>query len=83
MKRRKVIKAGLGAALAGTFLATKNAHAAPQAAVVASLQLGENGPIYEAKPARVLALRDAVSLEAWIRADAMPHFTTARCRPHK
>ncbi len=48
---------------------TAEAEAAPDAD---GLKLGDAGPIYQAGPAKALDLTDAVTLEAWVKADPMP-----------
>ena len=37
------------------------------------VRLGEKGPMYQLKSSRVLNLTDEVTLEAWVKAEKMPH----------
>ena len=78
MKRRDILKAGLGAAVGFPLLGRESAQAAaPTSADVLAtgptggtgatgegLRLGDDGPIYQARLAGALRLRDAVTLEA-------------------
>ena len=68
MKRRQFLQAGLAALAAGSLLRTGRADApAPE-----GLALSENGPVYQAAASPTLNLTDAVTLEAWVKADPMP-----------
>ena len=69
MRRRDFLKAGLGAAVAGALTWERKAEADPSAPEW--LRLNAQGPVYQAaSPA--LNLTDAVTLEAWVKADPMP-----------
>ena len=74
MKRRQFLQAGLAALAAASLLRQGRADTpAPE-----GLALSENGPIYQtgqtgqAPSERILDLADAVTLEAWVKADPMP-----------
>ena len=68
--RRELLKATFGAVVAGYLvLGRRGARAgAPEGL---GLLLGEQGPLYQAGPGPTLDLTDAVSLEAWVKADPM------------
>lgn len=71
MKRRQFLQAGLAALAAASLLREGRADTA----LSEGLALGENGPVYQAGQAAsgpALDLTDAVTLEAWIKADPMP-----------
>ena len=72
MKRRQFLQAGVGAVVAGSFLLAREAARADVPAED-GLRLGEGGPTYQAKPGPALDLSDAVTLEAWVKADPMPN----------
>jgi len=67
MRRRQFLQAGL-AALAAESLLRRDRADAP---LSEGLALSENGPIYQAVES-ALDLANAVTLEAWVKADAMP-----------
>ncbi|MDQ2799227.1 MAG: glycoside hydrolase N-terminal domain-containing protein, partial [Armatimonadota bacterium] len=67
MKRRQFLKAGLGVVVAASLLRERQADAQTPD----GMALSENGPIYQAGSTRALDLTDAVTLEAWVKADAM------------
>ena len=74
MRRRDFLKAGLGAAVAGSLAfgpKTDAVDAAPPADTE-GLRLSAQGPIYEVPSNPALNLTDAVTLEAWVKADPMP-----------
>lgn len=74
MKRRQFLQAGL-AALAGASLLREGRADTP---APEGLALSENGPIYQTRQTgqaaseRAPDLADAVTLEAWVKADPMP-----------
>jgi alpha-L-fucosidase 2 len=68
MKRRQFLQAGLAVLTAASLGREGRADTpAPE-----GLALSENGPIYQAASERALDLADAVTLEAWVKADPMP-----------
>ena len=68
MKRRQFLQAGLAALAAASLQRSSRADTpAP-----GGLALSENGPIYQAAGERALDRADAVTLEAWVKADLMP-----------
>ena len=67
MKRRKFLQAGLAALAAASLL--REGHA--ETPTSNGLALSENGLIYQAISERALDLTDAVTLEAWVKADPM------------
>ena len=69
MRRREFLKAGLGAAVAGSLALGALAEAAP---TPDGLRLGGHGPLYQAGPNPALDLTDEVTLEVWVKADPMP-----------
>lgn len=71
MKRREFLQAGVGAVVAGSLLlGGENAKA--DAPPNDGLLLGEHGPIYQVASTPALSLTNAVTLEAWVKADPMP-----------
>ena len=75
MKRREFLQAGLGAVVAGSLVlgqGTDQSARADTAPDADGLKLSDAGPIYQAGPDRALDLTDAVTLEAWVKADPMP-----------
>ena len=70
MQRRDFLKAGLGAVVAGSLAMESRAGADPPAAD--GLLLSDKGPVYQVASQPALNLTDAVTLEAWVKADAMP-----------
>ena len=68
MKRRQFLQSGLAALAAASLLRTGGADTpTPE-----GLALAENGPTYQAIGEHALDLTDAATLEAWVKADAMP-----------
>ena len=78
MKRRDFLKAGVAATVAGALTletgraARADAPPSPKPTTPEGLALGEQGPIYQARANPALDLTDAVTLEAWVKADPMP-----------
>ena len=72
MKRRQFLQAGVGAVVAGSLLRAGEAARA-EMPTDDGLRLGDDGPAYQAKSDPALELTDAVTLEAWVKADPMPN----------
>ena len=70
MKRRQFLSAGLAALAAASLWREGRADTA--APTPDGLALSEGGPIYEAPSNSAPDFADAVTLEAWIKADPMP-----------
>ncbi|MDQ2688585.1 MAG: LamG domain-containing protein, partial [Armatimonadota bacterium] len=72
MHRRDFLKAGLGATVAGAVVLSGTPTQAAPAAMGEGMRLDNDAPIYQAGPDTGLNVTDAVTLEAWVKADSMP-----------
>ena len=73
-KRRTILKAALGAALAETLMLPTEIPEPAQAngAPDDALRLGPDGPLYQTALTPALNFTDALTLEAWVKAAPMP-----------